>query len=223
MNKPTMPPAATAGAVQAARFYDPRTGEHGLKRNPFKSLVVPRPIGWISSLSKDGVANIGPYSFFNAVAEDPHMVMFSSSYRPKSDQRKDSHWNAEETGEFVVNICTEELKDRMNTSSAPYAREVDEFARARLTPAPGRNVKAPRIAESPVALECKTFQIVRLPAKSGNHGNVVVIGEVVGIHIAESILKDGMVDMDKFRPLARLGYWQYTVVNNAFWMEPPEA
>ncbi len=203
-------------------FYDPRTGQHGLKRNPYKSVIVPRPIGWISSMSKGGVRNIGPYSFFNAVAERPHMVMFSSSYRPESELRKDSHWNAEETGEFVVNIVTEDLKDKMNVSSAPYAHEIDEFERAGLTPAPCNNVKAPRIKEARVALECKYFQTVRLPSQPPDHGNVMVIGEVVGIHIDDAILTDGMVDMNKFRPLARLGYWQYTVVDNAFWMEPPE-
>ncbi|MBM3542039.1 MAG: flavin reductase family protein [Alphaproteobacteria bacterium] len=202
-------------------FYDPRTGQHGLKRNPYKSLVVPRPIGWISTISKTGVANLGPYSFFNAVAENPHMVMFSSSYRPQSDLRKDSHWNAEETGEFVVNIVTEDLKDQMSASSASLPHDADEFKHAGLTPAPCRNVKAPRVKEAKVALECKHFQTVRLPAQPPNHGNVMVIGEVVGIHIDEAILSDGMVDMTKFRPVARLGYWQYTVVDNAFWMEPP--
>ena len=202
-------------------FYDPRTGQHGLKRNPYKSLVVPRPIGWISTISKTGVPNLGPYSFFNAVAENPHMVMFSSSYRPQSAERKDSHWNAEETGEFVVNIVTEDLKDQMSASSASLAHDADEFKHAGLTPAPCRNVKAPRVKEAKVALECTHFQTVRLPAQPPNLGNVVVIGEIVGIHIDESIVTDGMVDMTKFRPLARLGYWQYTVVDNAFWMEPP--
>jgi flavin reductase (DIM6/NTAB) family NADH-FMN oxidoreductase RutF len=204
-------------------FYDPRTENHGLPRNPFKSLVVPRPIGWISTVSKEGVINVGPYSFFNAVADRPAMVMFSSSHRPESPERKDSHRNAEETGEFVVNIVTEALKERMNVTSAPYPAETDEMAKAGLTPAPCVNVKAPRIAEAPVALECKHFQTVRLPAMAPDTGNVIVIGSVVGIHIDESILTDGMVDMTKFRPIARLGYWQYTVVDNAFWMEPPEA
>lgn len=218
MNKPTLPPDA-----DAIHYYDPRTGQHGLPRNPFKSLVVPRPIGWISSWSKDGVANLGPYSFFNAIAEAPPMVAFCSSRRPKSDEFKDSQLNAEETGEFVVNICTENLKDQMNISSAPYAAGVDEFEKAGLTKGLCRNVKAPRVAEASVALECKYYKTIELPAVPGEHSHVMVLGSVVGIHINKSILTDGMVDMTKFRPIARLGYWQYTVVDNAFWMEPPEA
>lgn len=217
MNKPT-PPAA-----DAIHYYDPRTGQHGLPRNPFKSLVVPRPIGWISSWSKNGVANLGPYSFFNAVAETPPMVAFCSSRRPESDDFKDSQLNAEETGEFVVNICTENLKDQMNISSAPYAADVDEFEKAGLTKGECRNVKAPRVAEASVALECKYYKTIELPAVPDEHSHVMVLGSVVGIHINKSILTDGMVDMTKFRPIARLGYWQYTVVDNAFWMEPPEA
>lgn len=216
MNKPTPP------ATDAIHFYDPRTGDHGLARNPFKSLIVPRPIGWISTWSKDGVANLGPYSFFNAIAESPPMVAFCSSRRPKSDRKKDSQQNAEETGEFVVNICTEDLKDPMNVSSAPYAAGVDEFEKAGLTKGQCKNVKAPRVAEAAVALECKYYKTVELPAAPGEHSHVMVLGSIVGIHISKSILTDGMVDMTKFRPIARLGYWQYTVINNAFWMEPPE-
>lgn len=217
MNKPTTPSAA-----QAEHFYDPRTGAHGLPRNPFKSLIVPRPIGWISTWSKEGVANLGPYSFFNAIAEAPPMVAFCASRRPKSGLHKDSHLNAEETGEFVVNICTENLKEQMNISSAPYPADTDEFEKAGLTKGACRNVKAPRVAEAAVALECTYYKTIELPAASpDDHSHVMVLGSVVGIHISKSILTDGMVDMTKFRPIARLGYWQYTVVDNAFWMEPP--
>jgi flavin reductase (DIM6/NTAB) family NADH-FMN oxidoreductase RutF len=200
-------------------FYEPH--DHGLPHNPFKSLVVPRPIGWISTVSTDGVPNLAPYSFFNAASEKPPIVMFCAGSLP-GPRTKDSRINAEETGEFVFNMAAESLTSQMNDSSGSYPPEVDEFDHAGLTKAPCRKVKAPRVGESPIAFECEYLKTVELP-NDGEKTNAVVFGTVVGIHIDESIIgEDGLVDVLRFRPLARLGYWQYTVVDNVFTMLPPD-
>ena len=197
-------------------FYDPRTGQHGLPHSPWLGCVTPRPIGWISSLSRDSVRNLAPYSFFNAIADTPPMVMFSSN------PRKDSQDNAELSGEFVVNIATWELREAMNRSSAPYGPEVDEFEAANLTPAPCRNVSAPRVAESPIAIECQYYDTIKLKPRSGVECySSVIMGEVVGVHIDERILVDGIINVTKYNPLARLGYLDYTVVNSFFTMPRP--
>ena len=137
-------------------FYDPRSEVHGLAHNPWTALVVPRPIGWISSLSENGVANLAPYSFFNAVSGAPPFIMFSSY------GRKDSQINIEATGEFVVNMAVAELKDALNRTSAPFEPDIDEFERAGLEKAGCHNVAVPRVADSPVALECILNQVVTL-------------------------------------------------------------
>ena len=137
--------------------YDPVNGRHGLRFDPFKALIVPRPIGWIGTLSREGVPNLAPYSFFNAVSDHPPVVMFSSH------GRKDSLRNIEATGEFTCSLATYELRERMNLSSAMVSPEVDEFELSGLTAAPGVYVKAPRVAESPGALECKFWQKIDLP------------------------------------------------------------
>ena len=196
-------------------FYETDTNDHGLKRNPFKALVAPRPIGWISTVSSDGVVNLAPYSFFNGVSDIPPFVMFSSS------GQKDSQRNAEETGEFVCSLATYDLREHMNTTSAGVEPHIDEMELAGLTPAPSKLVKPPRVAESPVALECKHFKTVALPSVEGQDGYSVVFGHVVGIHIDESVLDDGLVDMQKLRLIARLGYMDYTVVDTVFSMDRP--
>ena len=198
-------------------FYDPRIGDHHLPRDPFKSLIVPRPIGWISSISSAGVVNLAPYSFFNGVATNPAVVMFC----PGGAQRKDSLANVEATGEFVVNVATDSQRLQMNETSAVVPAEVDEFALAGLEALPSRDVKPPRVAGAPVHMECRYLQTVTLPADNPASPNAMVLGLVVGIHIDEAILTDGMVDMAKFRPIARLGYMDYTVVDNVFTMIRP--
>ncbi len=198
-------------------YYDPRIGDHNLPRDPFKSLIVPRPIGWISSISGDGVVNLAPYSFFNGVATNPAVVMFC----PGGAQRKDSLANVEATGEFVVNVATDSQRLQMNETSAVVPAEVDEFALAGLESLPSRDVKPPRVAGAPVHMECRYLQTVTLPADDPASPNAMVLGLVVGIHIDEAILTDGMVDMAKFRPIARLGYMDYTVVDNVFTMIRP--
>jgi flavin reductase (DIM6/NTAB) family NADH-FMN oxidoreductase RutF len=192
-------------------FYDPRSEDHGLAHAPWTALVVPRPIGWISSLSPDGVANLAPYSFFNAVSSMPPFVMFSSA------GRKDSQTNIEATGEFVVNMAVAALKDALNLTSATFAPDVDEFDRAGLEKAPCRNVSVPRVAASPVALECVLNSVVPLTARDGTKArSEVMFGEVVGIHIDDAVIEDGMLDITRIRPLSRLGYMDYAVIDEVF-------
>lgn len=197
-------------------FYETAGNKHGLKFNPFKALVAPRPIGWISSLDRDGVVNLAPYSFFNALSDAPPFVMFSSG------GGKDSMRNAEETGEFVCSFVTYELKDQMNASSAQVGPEVDEFELAGLTPAPSHMVKPPRVAESPAALECKHYKTIGLPGLNGKNGNFVVIGQVVGVYINDDAISDGRFDIARLRSIARLGYMDYAVVDTVFSMDRPD-
>ena len=189
--------------------YSTAANDHGLRFNPFKALAVPRPIGWIASVSRDGVRNLAPYSFFNAVSDRPPVVLFSSS------GRKDSLRNIEESGEFTCSMATWDLRERMNLSSAPVAADVDEFALAGLTPAPSRLVKAPRVAESPAAFECTYWKSVELPASAAGdaHVHTVVFGLVVGVYIDDAFIRDGLVDTVAMRPLARLGYMDYAVLS----------
>ncbi|MEM7226294.1 MAG: flavin reductase family protein [Pseudomonadota bacterium] len=201
-------------------FYEPKD-PHGLKHNPFKALVVPRPIGWISSLDEDGRVNLAPFSFFNAVASDPPVVIFSAGGPHLEGGPKDTPKNVEATGEFVCNVATWELREAVNLSSARVARAVDEFELTGLTPVPSRLVKPPRVKESPVHLECRYLQTVRLPSNEPDDVNQVVFGQVVGIHIDEAILTDGMIDWSRFKPIARLGYMDYTVVEKIFVMDRP--
>ena len=206
-------------------FY--RTDQpHGLPHNPFNSLVVPRPIGWISSLAPGGTANLAPFSFFNAVSYTPPQVMFSGGPRPapkgETAPVKDSVANIEATGAFVVNLAVWALRERMNASSAEAPPDVDEFELAGLTKGPSELVAPPRVAESPVHLECQYLQSVRLKSREGYEPNVIVIGEVLGIHIADEVLTDGLVDIGKLRPLGRLGYMDYCVVDNVFTMHRPK-
>ena len=198
--------------------YDPRTEPHNLARDPVTSLVVPRPIGWITTITKSGLVNLAPYSFFNAVSEDPHFVMFGSG------GRKDSQRNAEETGEFVCSLATYELREAMNRTSAPVAPHVDEMKLVGLTPAPSRLVAPPRVKESPVAFECRYWRTVDLPGRNGKPGtNAIVLGQVIGIHIADEAIVNGRVDVTRLKPIARLGYGDYAVVDEVFTLSRPKS
>jgi len=198
-------------------FYDAVANTHGLKWDPFKALVSPRPIGWISTLGENNVVNLAPYSFFNAVSTDPHFVMFSSG------GRKDSQRNAEETGEFVCSLATYELRDAMNRTSQHVAPEVDEMVLAGLTPAPSTLVSPPRVAESPVAFECKYWRTIDLPGPNGGPGtHAIVLGQVVGVHIDDRVIVEGKVDVTKLKPLARLGYGDYAVIEEVFELPRPQ-
>jgi flavin reductase (DIM6/NTAB) family NADH-FMN oxidoreductase RutF len=201
-------------------FYDTIENKHGLKHDPFKALVAPRPIGWISTVSKAGICNIAPYSFFNAVGERPHYVVFSSA------GLKDSLRNIEETGEFTCSLATWELRFRMNATSAAVPRGIDEYPLAGLTAAASRLVKPPRVKESPAAFECKHWKTVELPAAGPNQKATysVVFGQVVGIYIEDRFIDGGVVDTGAMRPIARLGYMDYAVVTpeSVFTINRPE-
>lgn len=177
--------------------------KHGLTHDPFKAIVAPRPIGWISTVSAAGVLNLAPYSFFNAVADAPPMVMFSSA------GRKDSLRNIEATGEFTCSVASEALVDQMNLSSATVASDVSEYDVTGLLTAPSLVVKPPRVAASPAALECRLWKTVDL---RGERAPTVVFGHVVAIYVDERVVKDGLLDTAAMRPLARMGYMDYAVV-----------
>lgn len=197
-------------------FYEPALG-HRLPHDPLKAIVAPRPIGWISSVDPEGRVNLAPYSFFNAVCETPPIVAFSSS------GRKDTQSNVEATGEFVVNLATRSLAEAMNVSSASVPHDVDEFQLAGLTPAPCRLVKPPRVAASPAALECKLLVTLPLKDLAGNPTpNTLIIGQVIGVHLATDCLTNGLFDMVRAGTIARCGYQgDYAHVTELFPMFRP--
>jgi flavin reductase (DIM6/NTAB) family NADH-FMN oxidoreductase RutF len=200
-------------------FYEPRAG-HGLPHNPFNAIVTPRPIGWISTRGADGQDNLAPYSFFNAVAYVPPQVMFAStSAKPDRTDTKDTVANIRETGVFCVNVVEQAARDAMNASSGPWPREVDEFTHAGLAREECRVIGASRVAGTPAALECRMTQIVRLEGEA----NFLVLGEVVGVHLRDDCLVDGIFDITRYRPLARCGYQDYTIVEHLFSLKRPGA
>jgi flavin reductase (DIM6/NTAB) family NADH-FMN oxidoreductase RutF len=187
-----------------------------LRHDPFKAIVAPRPIGWITSISLKGEVNLAPYSYFNGINSRPNLVMFAS------EGQKDSVSFIEETGEFVCNLATWDLRKAMNVTSAPLARGVNEMARAGLASAPSRLVKPPRVAASPCALECKLIKIVAMTTTDGQPLECqVVFGQVVGVHIEDRFIVDGLLDTAAMKPLARCGYDQYAVVESVFSMARP--
>lgn len=199
-------------------YYEPGRTPHGLPYDPFKSCVVPRPIGWISTTGRDGIDNLAPFSQFQNITFDPPIVMFSAN-QTSGGKRKDSTVNAEETGQFVWNMATWDLREAVNISSEEFPPEVDEFAQTGLTKAPSRLVRPPRVAESPIHFECEYLNTVRIPGH-GVMGTVdVVFGRVLAVHIADwAMTGDGRIDIPKLRPLARLGYHDYTSVDHVFTM-----
>lgn len=196
-------------------YYEPQSG-HGLPHDPFKAIVAPRPIGWISTIDKEGRHNLAPYSFFNAVSTIPPMVAFSS------EGYKDSVCNAEATGEFVYNLATVALAQGMNRSAAVVPPEIDEFQLAELATAPCRRVKPLRVAASPATLECKVLNIVKLHDIEGRPlERYLVIGQVIGVHIDDAYLDDGLFATARAKPLARCGYRDYASVTEVFQMVRP--
>jgi len=192
--------------------YDPRSEPHNLAHDPTTCLVVPRPIGWITTISPAGVINLAPYSFFSMIASHPPFVMFSSN------SRKHTQSHAQSGGEFVFNLATYDLRAEMNISGGDYPAEISEPEVAKLAMAPSRRVKPPRVARSPIALECIYTQTVPLVSRDGKKQKYeVIIGEVVNVHIEDSVIVNGMIDMSQIRAIARLGYrGDYTVVDNIF-------
>ena len=191
--------------------------DHGLAHDPFKAIVAPRPIGWISSLSPAGVANLAPYSFFNAVSSSPHIVMFSSN------GWKDSVANIAQTGEFVANYVDEPLAEAMNATSVPAPGAVSEFDYAGLRAAPSRWVAPPRVARARAALECRLSEIIQpKTADGGDSGHWLVLGEVVGVYIEDEAIVDGRFQVELTRPVARLGYLDFAGIGGTFELRRPD-
>jgi len=194
-------------------FYRPGIDNHDLPHDPFKAMVTPRPIGWISTCDSVGRVNLAPYSFFNGIASEPPMIMFANTGgKPDREAAKDSVSNIRETGEFVHNVVPYALKDAMNATSGSYPAGEDEFNIAGLEKAASRLVKPPRVAAAPAAFECRLWKIITLPGDN----NFMVMGEVVGVHFDEKYLRDGIFDVTLVQPLARLGYRDYTRVEKVF-------
>lgn len=198
-------------------FYRPEDG-HGLPHNPFNAIVTPRPIGWISTRGSNGSDNLAPYSFFNAVAYVPPQVMFAStSAKPDRDNTKDTVANIRDTGVFCVNIVEYAMKDVMNKTSGSWDAQTDEFELASVDKADCSQINCARVAAAPASLECKMTQIIKIEGES----NYLVLGEVVGVHLRDDCLVDGIFDVMKFKPLTRLGYRDYSVIDEKFSLARP--
>lgn len=203
-------------------FYEPRLRNSGLQIDPLKALVVPRPIGWVSSVDLDGKVNLAPFSFFNLVADSPPIVCFAPNGTKPDGAIKDSRRNVEAVGAFVVNLATWDLREAMNATSASLPAGTDEADVAGLEMVPSKIVAPPRVAASPVALECRYLQTVMLPSLDPDEPNSVIFGDVVGIHIADHLIENGRVDITRAKPIARMGYSLYAVVEQAFAMKRPQ-
>lgn len=200
-------------------FYRPEDQKKHLAHSPLKAIVSPRPIAWISTVDKNGNANLAPYSFFNAVLDVPPMVMFSSAGgKPDRALGKDTVSNIRETGEFVVNVVSDALKDQMSQTSSNFPADIDEFEQAGLTKTPSEVVAVPRIGEAPASLECELVQFIDLP---GEH-NVMVLGKVVGFHMIDEAIKDGIFDITNYNPVARLGYKDYSTIHDVYPLNRPK-
>jgi flavin reductase (DIM6/NTAB) family NADH-FMN oxidoreductase RutF len=202
-------------------YYEPGVIPHGLPHDPFKSCVIPRPIGWISTVNSKGQHNLAPYSQFQNVTFNPPIVMFSAN-QDTSGQRKDSVQNAENTGEFVWNMATYDLRDAVNASAEELPHGVDEFERAGLEKLPSRIVKPMRVKGSPIQFECVYLNTLRFPGVPPMGTADVVFGRVVAVHIDDKVINaEGLIDVLKIKPLARMGYFDYTYVDNKFQMVIP--
>ena len=182
--------------------------------------IVPRPIGFISTVSPNGVYNLAPFSFFNGVCSEPMAVLFCPVIRASDGQEKDTLKNIKATKEFVVNIVSEEIAEKMNQCSAEYPYGVDEFKETGLTPTTSKIVKPPLVQEAKINMECKLIQLVEIGNKPG--AGTVVIGEVVYFHVREDIYEDGKIILNKLKPIGRLGGMDYTRVTDIFSLPRPQ-
>jgi flavin reductase (DIM6/NTAB) family NADH-FMN oxidoreductase RutF len=200
-------------------FYEPASRDKTrLPHDPFKAIIAPRPIGWISTRDREGRINLAPYSFFNAFASAQVPIVGFSS-----EGFKDSAAFAQESGEFVFNLASEDLMGPMSQTSAPLPRGTSEFEHAGLTMAPCRLVAAPRVAEAHASLECKLTQAIRLKGHDGaDLDNWLLLGEVVGVHIEDAFIREGRFDTAAARPLARCGYQDYAVVDRLIALARPQ-
>lgn len=197
---------------------DPNTFEHNFYR-VLTGVVVPRPIAFVSTISADGIVNLAPFSFFNAVASDPPTIVFSSSRRAGS-KAKDTLTNVEETGEFVVNVVVDDIAEAMNKTAAEFPVEVNEFDIAGLTEAPSVKVKAPRVSESPVNMECRLKQVVDL-GRDPATGHGLVIGEVIYMHIRDDLINGHRINHQLLKPTGRLAGSMYCHTDDVFEMVRP--
>jgi flavin reductase (DIM6/NTAB) family NADH-FMN oxidoreductase RutF len=201
-------------------YYETDKNDHGLRYNPLKACVVPRPIGWLTTMDSDGRVNLAPFSFFNLLSYDPPFVVFSAGRHEGDTGTKDSVTNILATGEFVYNMATWAQKDQMNLTAQILDHDVDEMAAAGLDALPSRLVRPPRVKGSPVQFECKLHQAITLPGRTPSANHDLVIGHVIAVHIDdEALTSDGLVDVVKMRPIARLGYKDYVSVESIFQME----
>lgn len=215
-------------------YYDSEAKSKGaetnLPFNPFKALIAPRPIGWITTLDPEGNVNLAPYSYFQAVADTPDIVMFSATPQMSRDEkgvrfldsRKHSESNAIETGEFVCNLVTRELASAMNETSAHLPSGIDEAAHAGIQMLPSQRVKPPRVALAPAALECVVVDTHIIKHRGGNHRYQLTFGEVVGIHINDHFISDGRVNTAAMELVTRMGYDEYAVLETTFSMTRPD-
>lgn len=205
-------------------FYEPKKNDHGLERNPFKSCTVPRVIGWLSTKNEDGTDNLAPYSQFTNLTFDPPIVIFSSNQNVIGEQ-KTTVKNIERTGQFVYNMVSYDLREAMNRSSIFEIPEgyKDKFDYAGVTKANSNLIDVARVAESPIQYECKYLHSFRIPGNDTLATVDCIVAEVIGIHVKdEFILPDGKIDICRIKPVARLGYYDFTYVTNSFEMAPPK-
>ena len=200
-------------------FYQPKKNPFSI--DPYKSLIFPRPIGWISSIDKKGIVNLAPYSYFNAIADDPPQIMFVAGASDRSSQKKDTLTNIMATKEFVVNFATSATRNQMNLSSKDIHKDDDEFVLTKLKKRKSRLVKVPSVANSPVNLECKLLKSIKLKSSSRKF-STMVMGEVIGIYIKDSFIVKGRVNSVAMRYVARMGYSEYTTVSSKFKMKRPK-
>jgi flavin reductase (DIM6/NTAB) family NADH-FMN oxidoreductase RutF len=200
-------------------FYQPKKNPFSI--DPYKSLIFPRPIGWISSIDKKGIVNLAPYSYFNAIADDPPPIMFVAGASDKPSQKKDTLTNILETKEFVVNFATTATRKQMNLSSKDIDKDDDEFVLTKLKKRKSRLIKVPSVADSPVNLECKLLKSIKLKSNSKKF-STMVMGEVIGIYIKDSFIEKGRVNSAAMRYVARMGYSEYTTVSSKFKMKRPK-
>ena len=203
-------------------FYEPKKG-YPFEIDPLNALIFPRPIGWISSLSQKGIPNLAPYSFFNAVAYTPPQVMFAASFKPNTSAYKDSVENIMKTKEFVVNLVTNTMSQKMNLSSIDAPKDIDEFDFSKIKKRKSKTVKPYSVSKSPVNLECKFLQKVDLKSSIKNkYHNKIIIGEVIGIYINNQFVKKNRIDSTAMQLVGRLGYSEYTTVRTKFKMKRPK-